>query len=151
MKTQMEPRITRAEDAERIRPFGIDMKVMVAAAETDGTCSVLIAELQPGDGPPPHLHRDHDEYFFVLESTISLVVDGKTSIVAPGSAVFVPRGTTHSFKNVGASTARLLEWTVPGNNERYFRAIYDMELGGGRDPKRLAEINEQFAIEFIGP
>jgi uncharacterized cupin superfamily protein len=52
----------------------IDMKVMIAAAQTGGTCSVLIGELKPGDGPPPHLHRDHDEYFFVLESTISLVV-----------------------------------------------------------------------------
>ena len=150
MSTQIEPRITQSEDAESIRPFGIDMKVMIGAAQTGGTCSVLIGELKPGDGPPPHRHRDHDEYFFVLESTISLVVDGKESTVAPSTLVFVPRGTTHSFKNIGASTARLLEWTVPGNNERYFRAVYEMEVNGGFDPKRLAEINEQFATEFIG-
>ena len=151
MSTQIEPRITQSEDAESIRPFGIDLKVMIASAETGGTCSVLIGELKPGDGPPPHLHRNHDEYFFVLESTISLVVDGKESTVAPNALAFVPRGTTHSFKNIGASTARLLEWTVPGDNERYFRAVYEMEVNGGFDPKRLAEINEQFATEFIGP
>jgi mannose-6-phosphate isomerase-like protein (cupin superfamily) len=57
------------------------------------------------DGPPPHRHRGHDEYFFVLESTISLVVDGKESTVGPNTLAFVPRGTTHSFKNIGASTA----------------------------------------------
>ena len=150
MTTQIEPRITRSPDADTIRPFGIEIKVMIAAAQTAGTCSVLIAELKPGDGPPPHLHRDHDEYFFVLESTISLVVNGKESSAGPSTLVFVPRGTTHSFKNIGASTARLLEWTVPGENEPYFRAVYDMEVHGGFDPKRFAEINEQFGTEFIG-
>ena len=74
MSTQLEPRITRREDAESIRPFGIEMKVMMAAAQTSDTCSVLIGELKPGEGPPPHLHRGFDEYFFVLEGTISLVV-----------------------------------------------------------------------------
>src|SRR5215468_11176517 len=151
MTTQIEPRITWSPDADTIRPFGIDIKVMIAAAQTGGACSVLIAELKPGDGPPPHLHRDHDEYFFVLEGTISLVVDGKERIAAPGTLAFVPRGTTHSFKNIGASTARLLEWTVPGDNEPYFRAVCEMEANGGFDPKRLAEINEQFATEFIRP
>jgi len=151
LQGKVEPRITPAEDAEDIRPFGIDMKVMIGAAQTGGTCSVLIAELKPGDGPPPHLHREHDEYFFVLEGTISLVVEGKESTVAPNTLVFVSRGTTHSFKNIGASTARLLEWTVPGDNEPYFRAVCEMEANGGFDPKRLAEINEQFATEFIRP
>src|SRR5262245_15720259 len=32
-----------------------------------------------------------------------------------------------------------------GDNERYFRAVYEMEVDGGFDAKRLAEINEQFA------
>ena len=83
MSTRIEPRIAQREDAESIRPFGIEMKVMIAAALTGGTCSVLIGELKPGEGPPPHLHRDFDEYFFVFEGTISLVVDGKESTVAP--------------------------------------------------------------------
>jgi hypothetical protein len=44
----------------------------------------------------------------------------------------------------------LLEWSVAGNRERYFRAVYEMEINGGLDPKRLAEINEEFATEFVG-
>ena len=150
MSAQTGPLVTRREDAESIRPFGIEMNVMIAAEQTSGTCSVLIAEFKPGEGPPPHLHRDTDEYFFVLEGTISLVVDGKESTVASGHLILTPRGTTHSFKNIGTSTARLLEWTVPGRSEPYFRAVYEMEVSGGLDPKRLVEINEQFATEFIG-
>ena len=150
MSTQRVALITRREDAEVIRPFGIEMKVMIAATQTGGTCSVVSAELKPGEGPPPHLHRDVDEYFLVVEGTISLVVEGQESTVTAGNLVLAPRGTTHSFKNVGASTARLLEWTVPGGSEPYFRAVYEMEASGGFDPERLAEINEQFATEFIG-
>ena len=66
MSAQIEPGIIRRDDAESIRPFGVEMKVMMAAAQTGGTCSVLVAELKPGEGPPPHLHRGFDEYFFVL-------------------------------------------------------------------------------------
>jgi mannose-6-phosphate isomerase-like protein (cupin superfamily) len=83
------------------------MKVMIAAAQTGGTCSVLIDELKPGEGPSPHLHRDFDEYLFVLDSTLSLILEGKESTLGPRTLVFVPRGTTHSFNNIGTSTASL--------------------------------------------
>ena len=121
----------------------------MAAAQTDGTCSVLIGELKPGEGPPPHLHRDFDEYFFVLDGIISLIVDGKESTIVPGSLVFTPRGAVHSFKNIGTSSAKLLEWTIPGGNESYFRKVHEMEANAGFDPKRLTEINKQLATEFI--
>ena len=148
MIKQAEPWIMGRENAEIIRPFGNEMKVMLPATRTDGTCSVLFADLKPGEGAPPHLHREYDEYFFVVDGTISLVVDGKESTIVPGNLVFTPRGAIHSFKNTGMSIASMLEWTVPGGNEPYFRAV--SEMGTNIDPKRLAEINAQFATEFIG-
>ena len=147
MTAQIEPRITRRQDAESIRPFGVEMKIMMAAAQTGGTCSVLIGELRPGEGPPPHLHREFDEYFFVLEGVVSLTVDGKESTISPGNLAFTPRGAVHSFRNIGPSTASILEWTVPGGNEPYFRAVSAM--GADINSDRLAEINAQFATEFI--
>ena len=86
--------------------------------------------------------------FSSLEGTIALVIDGKESTLVSGTFAFTPRGGVHSFKNIGASTASLLEWTVPGGNEPYFRAV--SEMGTNIDPARLAEINRQFATEFIG-
>ena len=105
-------------------------------------------DLKPGEGAPPHLHREYDEYFFVVEGSIFLVVDGKASTIVPGTLAFMPRGAIHTFKNIGPSTASMLEWTVPGGNEPYFRAV--AEMGADIDPKRLAEINAQFATEFVG-
>jgi len=147
MSKQTEPWIRGRENAEIIRPFGSEMKVMLPAGRTNGTCSVLFADLKPGEGAPPHLHREYDEYFFVTEGTISLVIDGQESTIVPGTLAFTPRGAIHSFKNIGVSTASMLEWTVPGGNEPYFRAV--SEMGADIDPKQLAHINARFATEFV--
>jgi mannose-6-phosphate isomerase-like protein (cupin superfamily) len=146
---EIKPQITRPEDAEALRPFGIDMKVMMSAADTGGTFSALVAEIRPGEGPPPHLHRDREEYFHVLEGTYQLSVAGREETIGAGSLVFVPRGTVHAFKNVGGTPGKLLEWTIPGSNNPYFRAVHEMEAGAGFDPERFAEINRQFATEFV--
>ena len=145
----LQPVIMRPGDAEAIRPFGIDMKVMLGAEHTGGTFSAIVAEVKPGEGPPPHLHRDREEYFFVLEGTYSLGVNGNESTIGPGTLVFVPRGTVHTFKNTSGSMGKLLEWTIPGDNGDYFRAMHKMETESGFNPETFAEINERFVTEFV--
>ncbi len=146
----LQPMIMTPERAESIRPFGIDMKVMLGAEHTGGTFSAIVAEVKPGDGPPPHLHRDREEYFFVLEGTYWLSVNGNESTIGPGTLVFVPRGTVHTFKNVASTLGKLLEWTIPGDNGDYFRAMHAMEAAGGFNPETFAEINQRFVTEFVG-
>jgi mannose-6-phosphate isomerase-like protein (cupin superfamily) len=143
------PRIATVTEAESIRPFGIDMKILIGGEHTGGTFSAILAEINPGEGPPPHLHQDRDEYFYVLEGTYQLSVGGDEATVGPGSMVFVPRGTVHAFKNIAGATGKLLEWTIPGSNGDYFRAMHDMESTGGFDPEKFAEINRRFVTEFV--
>lgn len=147
----LQPRVVHPDQADRLRPFGIDMRVLLAAEQTGGSFSALIADVRPGEGPPLHLHRGHDEYFFVLEGTYQLQVGDQEQTIGPGTLAFVPRGTAHGFKNIGGSDGRLLEWTIPGDNEAYFRAVDAMESAGGFDPAQFAEINRRFATEFVGP
>ena len=141
------PRIVSAEAAERIQPFGLDMRVMLDAAATGGSFSAIIVELKPGEGPPSHLHRDREEFFYVLDGIFRMTVGGNESTIGPGTLVFTPRNTVHSFSNIGTTPGRLLEWTIPGSNEPYFRAVHDMQ-GVGFDLERLAEINRRFSTEF---
>ncbi len=145
----LEPMIVTADAAEQIRPFGIDMKVMLGAEHTGGSFSAILGEVRPGDGPPPHRHHDRDEYFFVLDGTYSLGVNGKESSIGPGTMVFVPRGTVHTFKNTSDRVGRLLEWTIPGSNGDYFRALHEMEQNGGFNPETFAAINKKFVTEFV--
>ena len=48
----LRPMIVTPGDAETIRPFGIDMKVMLGGEHTGGTFSAVVAEIKPGEGPP---------------------------------------------------------------------------------------------------
>ena len=147
---EMKPRIVTPEQAEAVRPFGIDMKIMLGSEHTGGSFSAVVAEVKPGEGPPPHLHRDREEYFYVLEGTYQLSVNGGESTIGPGTLVFVPRGTVHAFKNVTSTLGKLLEWTIPGSNRDYFKAVHAMEAAGGFDPDKFAAINRQYVTEFVG-
>ena len=73
-----------------------------------------------------------------------------SSTIGPGTLVFVPRGTVHTFKNISGTMGRILEWTIPGENGDYFRAMHEMEAGGGFNPEEFAAINQQFVTEFVG-
>ena len=145
------PRVSRTGQAEAIRPFGIDMRVLLASEATGGALSAVIAEIKPGEGPPPHRHHDREEYFYILDGSFRLSVAGQEETVGPGTLVFVPRETVHGFTNLGTAPARVLEWTIPGSNEPYFRAVHRMEQAGGFDPARFAEINQAFSTEFVAP
>src|SRR5689334_7842385 len=96
--------IVRSEQALPIKPFGLDMKVLLPAEATGGAISVLMANHKPGEGPPDHVHFSHEEMFFILEGRYEVTVSDQTSVVAPGTIVFIPRNIMHRFKNIGGRT-----------------------------------------------
>src|SRR5215470_5839838 len=104
--------IVRLEQAQAITPFGLDMKVLLTTEATGGAISVLMAWHKPGEGPPDHVHFNQEEVFFVLEGSYELTVGGETKTAGPGTTVFIPRNVVHRFKNVGGTTARLVDRTT---------------------------------------
>jgi hypothetical protein len=54
--------IARPEQALPIKPFGLDMKVLLSTEATGGAISVLMAWLKPGEGPGDHVHFNQEEY-----------------------------------------------------------------------------------------
>jgi len=76
----------------------------------------VIAEWRDAGGPagpprliaPPHLHHRDDEAWYVLEGTLYIRVGDKDVEARAGSAVFVPRGTAHTYWNPGPGPVRYL-------------------------------------------
>src|SRR5215831_16635333 len=50
--------IVTAEQALPVKPFGLDMKVLLTTEATGGAISVLMGWHKPGEGPPDHVHFD---------------------------------------------------------------------------------------------
>src|ERR671916_531376 len=68
---------------------------LVTGAESAGAFFAMEAYIPPGGGPPPHIHRNEDETFYVVEGTCSFRLGDETVLAGPGDFVNVPRGTVH--------------------------------------------------------
>ena len=141
--------VVALDQAQSIRPFGLDMKILLSTEATGGAISVLMGWLKPGEGPSDHFHTDRDEMFFIVEGTLELTIGGKTSTVGRGATVFIPRDTMHRFKNVGDTTLCMLDWTLPGGQDHYFKAISDLAARGSFTPEAAMEISRKFDTNFV--
>lgn len=73
-------------------------------------------------GPGAHSH-DEDDVFYVLEGTMSVLVNHEWIDATPGTFVLVPGGVTHDFENRGNVRAGVLNLSFPGGFEVNMPAI----------------------------
>jgi len=147
MNAKTSPRraiIVKPEHAQPLKPFGLEMKVLLSTEATGGAISVIMAWHKPGEGPPDHVHFSQEEMFFIVEGTYELTVGGETSTVGPGTMVFIPRNVVHRFRNVGDATACMLDWSLPGGQDRYFKAVSELAAAGGFTGEKVMEISKRF-------
>jgi len=148
-RPSLQPAIVSREQALAIKPFGIDMRILLSTEATGGAISVIMAWHKPGEGPPDHVHFDQEEMFFIVEGTYELTVGGQTSTAGPGTIVFIPRTTVHRFKNIGDTTACMLDWSLPGGQDRYFTAMAEVAAGDTFSGEKMREINKRFNTNFL--
>ena len=91
--------------------------------ETGGAFTVMDQIIQPQGGPPPHIHHREDETFYVLEGRFSFLCGDKQTIFDTGSFIHIPKGTLHTFKNLGEKPGRILVTITPAGLEEFFYAI----------------------------
>lgn len=94
---------------------------LVTGEESGGSMFGLDCVVGSGGGPPPHRHLAEDEFFYVFEGTLSFTAADESRPVSAGESVFVPRGTAHSYRNVGDGDVRMLAVYSPAGMEGWFR------------------------------
>ena len=147
-RSPLQPTIVTPKQALSIKPFGLDMDVLLTTEATGGTTSVIVAWHKPGEGPPAHVHFKQEEILFIIEGRYEVTVGGETVQAGPGSIVFIPRNVVHRFKNVGSITGRMLGWSLPGGQDRYLKAISELAAGGDFTSEKVIEISKTFDTHF---
>ncbi|MFJ5776460.1 cupin domain-containing protein [Streptomyces sp. NPDC093094] len=114
---------------------------------TGGNLTLAEATVPPGGGPPPHIHPNADEAFYILSGDIEFLNGEKTFVAGTGDFVFVPRGTRHRFRNVGLQTAHLLFMFTPAYLEKFFMEI-GQEARAGEAPQPLTAEQRQMIVDL---
>ena len=110
-----------AGEGERIWIVG-DTMTLKATGESSGGSLVLLENLTaPGGGPPPHIHTQEDEFWYVLDGTFEIRIGDEVHAVGPGGFAYAPRGTVHNFRNTADTPSRILVGFAPGGMEGFFR------------------------------
>jgi quercetin dioxygenase-like cupin family protein len=146
----MEPIVLGPGEGERLKgPAGGPLTFKARGAQTGGALTVFENEIAPGDGPPLHVHAAEDESWYVLHGTLRFRIGDEQSEAPAGSFVFVPRGTPHSFKNVGGEAARILVIFTPAGMEAFFDSF--AAASGPPDPSLFKRLGAEAGMDVVGP
>ena len=119
---------------------------LVTGEESGGAYFAMEALVPPGGGPPPHIHRNEDETFYVVEGEVDFLLGDETLTAGVGDFVNVPRGSVHRFHNSGTATMRMILTFTPSGIEKFFEETLERAL----DPTQPARDNvDEVAARYV--
>jgi mannose-6-phosphate isomerase-like protein (cupin superfamily) len=139
-------------EGRRLDLGNFQVEVLATSAQTDGEFSLLQTQSEPPQfGPPLHLHRDAAEAFFVLEGEYLMFIGEEQTHCPPGTFVYVPRGTPHTFKVVSSGPGKKLNLFSPAAMTGFFEELAGAEATGSATPELLDEIAARSHMDVLGP
>jgi quercetin dioxygenase-like cupin family protein len=153
MKTEMRPYVLEPGEGLSVEnPTGEITTFKARGDETDGAFTAIEGGAAPGQGPPLHVH-EQDELIYALEGTIRVRLGNTIQEAPPGSFVFIPSGTPHTWQNVGAEPNRFFATVMPAATafEQFFVSYAELpteDRGVAAFGRLAAEIQ---AFEVVGP
>jgi hypothetical protein len=134
---------------------GCDFRVLADGRAVDGRWGLVDCTLAPGwGGPPQHIHREHDETFFILTGTVKFTSGRDELLATPGALVTAPIGDPHTFANADDQAPASLLCTV--TPERYIGYLKDLaSLRPGTDgrlnPADILDLMSRYGTEPYRP
>ena len=133
---------------------------LATEAETDGAYFVMEGLVPPGGGPPPHIHHNQVETFYIVEGQMEIMLGNQVHEAKAGDFVHVSKGTPHRFINRSQKPAKMILTFVPaGDVVQFFREAFEQTTDRHAPPppitdafiQRLLETAERYDIEFLPP
>ena len=120
---------------------------LAAGPETDGDYFVMEGSVPPDAGPPPHIHHEEVETFYVVEGQLEIMLGDKMHKATAGDFVHVSKGTPHAFFNRSQAPAKIVITFVPGGMEKFFEEAFDHATDRHATPP---PITEEFIQHLLG-
>ncbi|GAB3256238.1 cupin domain-containing protein [Kineosporia babensis] len=141
--------IVRSAEGEAIPAAGVDHLFKLTAGQTSGGLSLERFLVPPGVvGARPHVHRAHDETFFVLAGRLTVTTEHGDVVLYAGDLAHAPRGSLHGFRNAGPDPVQALCIYNPPGYEQYFRDVHAaVEAGQDVTAELLADLRGRYSTE----
>lgn len=150
----MNPVIKKYNSAETLKLFeGMSLNILLSGKDTGGLIAVFEDIVETGVGPGRHIHLKQDETFLFLEGTFEVEIDGEKHEMTVGDTAFIPKGTPHSWKNIGEGKGKLRYIFSPALNiEQMFREISSANKKGGFTPELIQRLAQNYPEQVtVGP
>ena len=139
-------------EGKPVHVLGAELTIKISSRDTNGEFAVFEGRIPPLEGPPLHRHPGHDESWYIIEGEYRFVVDGAEIHASAGATVFAPRGSVHTFQNVGGKPGRMITTCIPGGVDLFFEDIDSaVPRGSTPDPAILLPIFAKHGQELLGP
>lgn len=107
---------------EKVKLGGEPNDCKVSAKDTGGAMCVF--EFTGSGGGPKHLHHEQDEWIYLIDGEIDLVIGKKHVRLGAGESVFIPRKVAHMWCRASGGAAKIINVYQPaGKMEEFFRAV----------------------------
>ncbi len=100
---------------DEISFLGLRTWIKADRKRTGGNFSLIEQIIPAGFESPWHVHNTEDESFYVIEGSVTILVNGTTVKLGTGGYAFGPRGVPHGFRVEGDGPARILLMTTGGD------------------------------------
>lgn len=152
------PIALQAGEGEALWFLGALVIIKAAGDATAGRVMVTETLAPKGHGSPLHVHRNEDEWFYVIEGELTFWVGGEVVVAKAGAFVYGPRDIPHTFE-VSSDEARFLLVTEPGGFSGFLRTLAEPagELvipppaAGPPDMELMVATAARYGIEILGP
>ena len=107
------------------------------------------ATLPSGTFVPPHIHPTQDEFIYLLEGRLDLLLDGRDYVATSGDLIRLPMQVPHGIFNKSEQTVKCL-FSVSPTRKLYdlFWAIHSMKE---QSPPEVVALSAKYEVLFLPP
>ncbi len=92
---------------------GAKTRQVFRGATHDGVpVDLHITTMPPGEMPHPPHHHTHEEIFLIQQGALEATIAGKTTIVGPGSVIYIHSNEEHGVKATGDIPAQYFVFAI---------------------------------------
>ena len=150
--TKLNPGVVKAGEGDQHNVLGHTLLFKTATEELGG--GALLWELLSPAGTmvPPHVHTIEDEFIYIAEGELEVMVGDKKYTAAAGDLVKLPKNVPHGIWQKGDKTTRTLWIVVPAHTmESLLSTLGQLPANQPPDPAKIGKIFAEHDLELLPP